>query len=186
MSFYSGEELKTLGLKKYGENVNISRFCRLYNPGSMEIGSNVRIDDFCLLSASSSNPFIIEDYVHISAGTYIFGTAGFHIKSFSNISVGCKVFTVSDTFSGEYLIGPSVPMKYRKVIESALTIERHTVIGAGCTVLPGFTIGEGVAIGANSLVNKNCESWSIYAGSPIRRLKDRSKKLLEMENFANV
>lgn len=48
-SFYSRDELAGLGLKSYGENVLISRFARFYSPGTIEIGSHVRIDDFCIL-----------------------------------------------------------------------------------------------------------------------------------------
>ena len=72
MSFYTIAELESLGLKKYGKNVCISRYARIYNPGNISIGNNVRIDDFCILSAGN-NPFILEDYIHISAGVYIYG-----------------------------------------------------------------------------------------------------------------
>lgn len=181
MSFYKTEELESLGFKSLGQNALISRYARLYNVSNMVIGNNVRIDDFCMLSASTEKQFIIDDHVHISAQSCIFGTAGIHIKSFSNISVGVKVFTVSDSFCGNYLIGPTVPKEYRHVLEHSLVIEKHTVIGANSVVMPGITIAEGVAIGANSLVNKNCEAWSIYVGSPIRKLKARSRKVLELE-----
>ena len=183
MSFYKTEELDSLGFKSLGKNVLISRYSRLYNTGNMVIGNNVRIDDFCMLSASTEKPFIIDDYIHISAQSCIYGTAGIHIKSFSNISVGAKVFTVSDSFCGNYLIGPTVPKEYRNVLESPLIIEKHTVIGANSVVMPGITLGEGVAIGANSLVNKNCDEWTIYVGSPIRKLKVRDRKVLELEQL---
>jgi len=181
MSFYDETELASLGLKKYGTDVLISRYARLYNPGNIVIGDHVRIDDFCLLSASNERPFILENYIHISAGVYIYGAAGLHIKSFSNLSAGVKVFTVSDTFDGSYLIGPTVPFASRKVIDRMLIIEKHTVIGASSTILPGFVMGEGVAIGANSLVNKHCDEWSVYLGSPIRKLKSRERTALEIE-----
>ena len=183
MSFLNTEELATLGLKKYGTNVLVSRYSRIYNPSNITIGNNVRIDDFCLLSASKDKLFTIENNIHISAGVYIYGTAGIHIKSFSNISAGVKIFTVSDTFDGSCLIGPTVPSWTRKTIENPLIIEKHTVIGTSSVILPGVILGEGVAIGANSLVNKNCDDWSIYAGSPIRRLKSRMKNVLELEEL---
>ncbi len=49
-SFYSRDELKKIGLKKYGENVFLSKKASIYNPEKIEIGNNVRIDDFCILS----------------------------------------------------------------------------------------------------------------------------------------
>jgi galactoside O-acetyltransferase len=186
MSFYTVQELESLGLKHFGKNVQISRYSRIYNANNIVIGNNVRIDDFCLLSASTDKPFVIEDYIHISAGACIYGAAGIHIKSFSNISVGVKVFTMSDSFCGNYLVGPTVPKEYRNVIESPLLIEKHTVIGANSVVLPGITIGEGVAIGANSLVNKDCEEWTIYVGTPLRKLKKRERKVLELEKMIDL
>lgn len=48
-SFYSEEELRSIGLKSYGKNVLISRFARIYGAESISIGNNVRIDDFCIL-----------------------------------------------------------------------------------------------------------------------------------------
>ena len=49
-SFYSPEELKSLELKEYGENVLISRKCSIYGAENIRLGSHVRIDDFCVLS----------------------------------------------------------------------------------------------------------------------------------------
>ena len=180
MSFYSLTELYSLGIKSLGRNVNISRFARINNPSNIIIGNNVRIDDFCILSAGSE-AFIIEDYIHISAGVYIYGQGGFHIKSYSNISGGVKIYTISDTFDGNYLIGPMVPIEYRNIKSLSLVIEKHVIIGTGSIILPINKISEGVAIGANSLVLNDCEEWNIYAGSPAKFLKERSKKVLELE-----
>jgi galactoside O-acetyltransferase len=180
MSFYSLTELYNLGLKSFGKNVNISRFARINNPGNIIIGNNVRIDDFCILSSGTS-PFVIDNYIHIAAGVYIWGNKGFHIKSLCNISAGSKIYTQSDSYCGNYLIGPTIDNKYRNVYGSPITLEKHVIIGAGSIILPGAVLNEGVAIGSNSLVYKECKPWSIYAGSPVKFLKERSKKVLELE-----
>lgn len=177
MSFYNEQELQTIGFKSYGQNVKISRYSRIYNPESIVIGNNVRIDDFCLLSAGN-NPFIIEDNIHISAGVYIYGTSGFHIQSYSNISAGVKIFTVNDDYSGNYLVGPMVSEEHRNVKKEPVLIQKYCVIGANSVVLPGCNLEEGVAIGANSFVNNPCKEWTIYVGTPIRYVKQRSRKLL--------
>jgi acetyltransferase-like isoleucine patch superfamily enzyme len=182
MSFYTISELEQLGLKKYGNNVLISRYARIYNPGNISIGNNVRIDDFCILS-SGTEPFILEDYIHISAGVYIYGQNGFHMKSFSNVSSGTKIFTQSDTFDGDFLIGPMVPLEHRNVYGSSLIIEKHVIIGTSSVILPEAVIEEGVVIGANSLVKTHCKAWSIYAGSPIKYIKMRSKEIVEKEKM---
>jgi acetyltransferase-like isoleucine patch superfamily enzyme len=180
MSFLSYKELTSLGIKSVGSNVLISRYAKLYNPGNMVFGNNIRVDDYCILS-SGKNPFIFEDYIHIAGGVYIYGHAGFHIKKFSNISSGTKIYTQSDSYCGNFMIGPTIPIQFRNVYGSPLVIEKHVIIGTGVTVLPGSIIGEGVAIGANSLVTKECKPWGIYVGSPAKCIKERSKKVLELE-----
>ena len=185
MSFYSEEELSQLGLKSYGTNVKISRYAKLYNPSSIEIGNNVRIDDFCLLSASK-NTFIVRDYIHISAGVYIYGSSGITIDSFSNISAGVKIYTVNDDYSGEYLVGPTIPEEYRNVDKKEVYIGKYCVIGCNTVILPGVIIEEGVAIGSNSLVKYSLPSWRIYAGTPVRYLNTRSKNLLKHINTMNI
>ena len=51
-----------------------------------------------------------------------------------------------------------------------LKIESDVYIGASCSLMPNVTIGEGCIIGAGSFVNKNCEPWGIYAGSPAKKI----------------
>lgn len=47
--------------------------------------------------------------------------------------------------------------------------------------MPNLTIQEGSVVGAMSFVNKTLEPWGIYAGIPVYKLKDRSKRLLELD-----
>jgi galactoside O-acetyltransferase len=179
-SFYSDTELANLGLKSYGQNVKISKFCRIYNPGIIEIGNNVRIDDFCILSANLETFFILEDFIHISAGVYIYGYGGFHVKSYSNLSASVKIYSVNDDYSGPYLVGPTVPTIHRNIQQSQIIIEKYVVIGCNSVVLPNSKLNEGVSIGCNSLVKSVCNEWSVYAGTPLKYIKKRQRfKLIQ-------
>ncbi len=44
-------------------------------------------------------------------------------------------------------------------------------IGFDSVVLPGVTIGDGVIVGARSVVNSDCEPWTIVAGNPARVIR---------------
>ncbi|MCQ2181836.1 MAG: hypothetical protein MJY89_00295 [Bacteroidales bacterium] len=46
-------------------------------------------------------------------------------------------------------------------------------IGAGSIVMCGVKIGDGSIIAAGSLVTKDVEPFSIYGGSPARKIRDR-------------
>ena len=177
-SFYSNEELKKLGFMELGEDVQISRKASIYGASRIKIGNHVRIDDFCILSGK----IILGNYIHIAAYTAMFaGDVGIMLKDFCGISSRSAVYAVTDDYGGEYLTNPTVDDKYRGVFAKEVVMEKHALIGTGCTVLPGVILGEGCSVGAMSLVNKSLDPWSVYVGTPARKMKNRSKKLLEME-----
>lgn len=179
-SFLHQDELLSFGFKKCGSNVLISRKASIYNPSVIEIGDNVRIDDFCLISGGSG--ITLRSFIHISCFSALYGGAGIVLESFSTLSTRVTIFSESDDFSGMSLTNPMTPIhlkpQYRK---GSVVLKRHVIVGATSTILPGVTIGEGTAVGAHSLVTKDCEEWSIYSGVPARKYKIRSKKLLELE-----
>ena len=47
-------------------------------------------------------------------------------------------------------------------------VENNVSIGAGCTILPGITLGEGCLIGAGSVVTKNIPKNATAYGNPAK------------------
>lgn len=178
-SFYSQEELSNLGLKRYGENVLISRNAILYNPESLEIGNNVRIDDFTTISGR----VVIEDYIHIAQFCGLYGgSEGIYMDDFSGLSSRVVIYATSNDYSGNSLTNPTVPAKYKPNDKSSsVHLGRHVIIGCTSVILPGVDIGEGTSVGAMSMVSKSLKPWAVYAGSPVKYIKERSKKLLQLE-----
>lgn len=177
-SFLYTDELSELGLASFGDNVLISRKASIYGAKNISIGNNVRIDDFCILSGKIS----IGNYIHIAAYTALYGgDKGIVIHDFSNISSKTTIYSLSDDYSGETMTNPMIPDKYKNVVSKRVVIERHVIIGASCVVLPGVVLKEGSSFGAMSLINKSSEPWSINAGIPFKKIKNRSKELLELE-----
>jgi galactoside O-acetyltransferase len=174
-SFLNPNELKRLGLKSYGTNVLISRKASFYSPECISLGDNVRIDDFCILSGNIT----IGSFVHVSAYCALYGRHGIIMENYSGISPRCTIFSATDDFSGNYLVGPMVDESKTNVSGGRVTIKKYAQVGAGCIIMPELTINEGVAVGAMSLVNKNLEAWNIYAGIPARIIRKREKKLLD-------
>lgn len=178
-TFYSGEELDRLGLKKYGSDVLISRNAVLYHPELLEIGNHVRIDDFTTISGR----VVLGDYVHIAQFCGLYGGAeGIIMDDFSGLSSRVVIYATSNDYSGESLTNPTVPMKYKAADKNAAVhLCRHVIIGTTSVILPGVTIGEGSSVGALSMCSKDLAPWGVYAGSPARRIRERSTKLLELE-----
>lgn len=181
-SFYSIEELSTLGLKSYGSNVLISRYARLYNPSSISIGNNVRIDDFTILSGNIT----MGNYIHISPYVGIWANSGVVLDDFITISAGSKIYSESDDYSGKYLLGPTIPEMYRNVDRRKVIIGKYVAIGANVVILPGVILNEGCVIGVGSLVKKDCLPWMIYGGIPLRILKERCRDIIEMEKYLMI
>lgn len=55
-----------------------------------------------------------------------------------------------------------------------LEVGNDVYIGARSVIMP-VKIGEGCVIGAGSFVNKDCEPWGIYVGSPAKKIATRPK-----------
>ncbi|MDR0564591.1 MAG: acyltransferase [Azoarcus sp.] len=176
-SFYTADELQSLGLKAYGENVKISRKASLYGAGNIEIGHDVRIDDFCILSGKIK----LCHYIHIAAQSLLFGgNTGVTMENFSGLSSRCAIYAESDDYSGNFLSNAACPAQYRSIQQGKVLIGQYAIIGSGVTVLPGVNIAEGAAIGAMSLVLRDAPPWTINAGIPCRVIKARSKKAIEL------
>ena len=174
-SFYSQLELEAMGFKQIGESISISRNASFYGIENITIGSFVRIDDFCILSGKIT----LGSHIHISAYCALYGSFGIEMDDYSGLSPRCTIFSASDDFSGNFLIGPMSAKDSTNIICGKILIKKYSQIGSGCVILPNVTINEGVAVGAMSLINKTLDKWSIYAGIPVKKLKERNKGLLE-------
>lgn len=175
-SFYTLEELAQIGFKSHGNNLLISKYARFYDIGNIEIGNNVRIDDFCILSGKIK----LGDYIHISAYTALYGKYVIEMEDYSGLSPRCTIFSSSDDFSGNYLIGPMINHKLTNISGGKVIFKKYSQLGCNCVVFPGVIINEGAAAGAMSLIINDLEPWKIYKGIPAKFLKNRKKNLLDL------
>lgn len=180
MGFLSDNELREAGFRDFGERVRVSRRASLHGASNITLASDVRIDDFCLLSASEG-VFAIGHHVHVAAYASLIGHAAITVEDFCNLSGRVSLYSSSDDYSGHSLTNPTVPDAFKEVEHAPIHLGRHVIVGAGSVILPGVVIGEGAAVGALSLVRNALEPFGIYAGVPARRIGSRSKQLLEVE-----
>jgi len=176
------EDLLEFGIKRVGENVRIHPTAILVDLEHIELGSHVRVDAYTIISASGGS-FVTGDYVHISNHCTIMAGHGVKLSDFSGLSAGVKMFSTSDDYSGESLTNPTIPKHLLKVRSGKVVLGRHAIVGAGSIVLPGCDIGEGCAVGALSIAARSLSPWGIYAGIPARRIRDRSRRLLNDESL---
>ena len=176
--FLSLHELKKLNLKYIGQNVKISSKVSIYNSQLIEIGDNSRIDDFCLISGQAN----IGNNVHIAAFCNIAGgVKGVILEDFVGLAYGCHIFSQSDDYSGKTLTNPTIPDLFKNEKKKSVIIKKHCIIGTNSLVFPGVVIEEGCSFGAYSLIKHSTKPWGIYSGIPAKRIKNRSRELLELE-----
>ncbi len=174
-SYYSESEIEKLGLKKYGQNVKISRKASIYGPENISIGNNVRIDDFCIISGNVT----LGSYIHIAAYCGLFGKSGIIMKDFSGLSSRVSIYSVSDDYLGNALANATIPDEFRKVDSGKVILEKHVIVGAGTVILPKTRIGVGSAIGALSLVKGPIPPWGVYSGIPAKFRKERKSSIIK-------
>jgi len=160
-------------VKKVGKDVRISELAVISRPELVEIGDHVSIDMWTYLSTQA----VLGSYIHIAPSVSIIGGASAKItmKDFTNIGSGGRIVCATDDFT-QGLISPVVPIEHRTVINKPVVFERYATLGVNCTVLPGVTLGEGSIVGAGSVVTRDTEPWTVYAGAPARPIKARDPK----------
>lgn len=67
----------------------------------------------------------------------------------------------------------NVPIRNQGTTQKGIVIEDDCWIGSGSVFLDGVKVGKGSVIGANSLVNKNIDPYSVAVGNPVRVVKKR-------------
>lgn len=128
---------------------------RLWANEILVIGKNFYIGrDSCI-----ETNCIIGDYVLIGNKVGIVGRYDHHYQE-----VGVPVRISSAIRDKTYT------WKGRSVVTS---IGNDVWIGYNVTIMGGVTIHDGAIIAAGSVVTKDVEPYSIYAGNPARKIKDR-------------
>lgn len=171
-----------MGFLSLGDRVQVSDKASVYGASRISLGSYCRIDDFCVLSAGEGGIFIGRN-VHIAVMCSLIGKGRIQVSDFCNLSSRVSIYSSNDDYSGAFMTNPTVTEEYTNVDHRHVTLERHVIIGSGTVILPGVTIGEGTAVGALSLVNKSLDAFGIYAGSPLKRIRSRDTRLIELEKL---
>lgn len=180
MSYLTEAELAALGLAHVGRGVKLSRRASLYNPAAIRIGDDSRIDDFCVLSAGAGGIEIGRN-VHVAVFSSLIGKGKITLADFANISSRVSIYSSNDDYSGAVMTGPTLPAAYTNITGGPVTVGRHVIIGSGAVILPDVTLGEGAVVGALSLVRADCDSFGVYVGTPARKVKQRRRDLLAVE-----
>lgn len=129
-------------LKKHGENLIIEDNVVINQPHKIEIGSNVVIDSFC----------------------HFWGDGGIKIGNNVMIASHCSITSVTHS--------KKTSLFNQTNIFGEINIGNNVWIGSHAIILPGVTIGNNSIIGAGSVVTKNVDENSVYAGVPAKKIEE--------------
>lgn len=136
------------------------------NPYRICIGRDFKIWQNCVIGVQKGR-IIIGNNGLFGVGTFInAGNCTIRIGNGVAIALHCKIIASSH----HYYPGKEVCHSH---YEGDINIGDDVLIGAGATILPGVTIGKGAIIGAAAVVNKDVASYTIVAGIPATKIKDR-------------
>lgn len=166
---------------KVGVNCNINPTVQFYGIcEDFEIGDNVRIDAFCILSGKIK----IGSFVHIAAGSYLFGSGGITLDDYVGLSSRVSVYSVTDDYSSGFLTNPTVPDEFKNVKKAAVHFKKHTIVGSGSVIMPGVITGVGSSVGSLTLIRRSIPDYTVVAGNPAIVIGKRDKdKLTELEHL---
>lgn len=91
----------------------------------------------------------------------------------NNVSIAPNVTLIPDSSANNGInINNIAYVKNNLTKKEKIVIEDDVWIGANVVVLPGITIGKCSIIGAGSVVVKDVESYSVYAGVPAKKIRN--------------
>lgn len=168
---FMGENVKDR-LLFCGNNVKIYPMAKIAKPEVVKLKDNCRVGDFVFMFGGDG--IVIGEYTDVQPHTTFWG-GGLTIIG-DRVSTGPGTVFLSATYSHEagLKMVDGLGEGAAKVQGGKLTIANDVYIGAKSVIMP-VNIGEGVVIGAGSFVNKDCEPWGIYVGSPARKIGTREQ-----------
>ena len=140
---------------------------RTRDEATLTLGSRLKLDGPVRIVAAGSSGIFIGDDTRITCYTIMNGGGNIHIGR--GVIIGPR----STINANEHNFRSRTP-----VIEAGFThvdiwIGDDVWLGSDVAVLPGACLAKGTVVGANSVIRGETEPYSVYAGSPARKVGQR-------------
>lgn len=147
--------------------------------GNISLGNDCMIGHDVFLSAARASQIEIGANCSVNTACHIVAVCGIRIGKGTRIGEFCSVRDQNHQFED-----PEVTIVDQGFSGEAIEIGEDCWIGRGVIITAGVTLGKGCVVGANSVVTKSFEPFSIIAGSPARILRKRGDRLKKQTHFS--
>jgi galactoside O-acetyltransferase len=165
-----GENVKKL-LKRCGKEVRLMPLAKIANAQVVELDDFCRVRDFVFMWGGQGVK--IGKYCDIQPHVVVWGGGTLEIQDRVSVGPGTVLLTAVYSFEPGMRMVDGLGEGMSKALYGKLTIESDVYIGANCSIMPNIVIGEAAVVGAGSFVNKDCEPYGIYVGSPAKKIATR-------------
>jgi acetyltransferase-like isoleucine patch superfamily enzyme len=135
------------------------------------IGPFSIIDSFVKIKPTGgSGDLIIGEHSVINSGCVLYTGNGISIGNNVAIAANCTFAPVNHAYHDKKRL-----IREQGFLPSkgGILIENDVWIGANCVLLDGAILREGCVIGAGSIVRSELSAYTVYAGQPLRVVKER-------------
>ncbi|MDI6644110.1 MAG: acyltransferase [Methanobacteriaceae archaeon] len=133
-------------LKNFGEGVSLADNVKLLYPQNISL----------------------QDEVGVANRVVLDGRGGIDIDKYTIIGFESVILSCTHQHQDH-----AVPIKKQGMYTAPVKIGSDVWIGARVIIMPGVTIGDGSIIGANSVVTKDIDPYTIVGGVPAKFIKKR-------------
>jgi galactoside O-acetyltransferase len=165
-----GDNVRKL-LKKVGENVRLMPLAKIANAQVVEIGDHTRVRDFAFMWGGKG--IKIGRYCDIQPHVVVWGGGTLEIGDRVSVGPGSVLLTAVYSHAPGLRMVDGLGDGMSEALYGKLTVGTDVYVGAQCTLMPNIVIGEGAVLGAGSFINKDCEPYGIYVGSPAKKIGTR-------------
>lgn len=134
-------------LKKCGKRVFICKQVTIMGPQNVELGNNVYIGKYATIA----------------------GQAGVKIGNDTIINHDVNIISVNHVYEDS-----TKRIEEQGFAGGPIIIGDDVWIGTGAVILPNTKIGKGAVVGANAVVTKDVELYTVVAGVPAKLIKRRN------------
>ena len=139
---------------------------KFHGAGTLILGKKCQIRANTIIEFSTGGIVTIGDGTVVGYGCFLQCTDTITLGRNVLIGPHCVIIASNHTVNDK-------PVASQPMIPGKVIIEDFVWLGANITVPTNITISKDSIIGANSFVNKQIPSGQIWAGSPIKYIKDK-------------